>query len=148
MIYSPTAFGKPINHVFQKHRHGCVPASLAMVLGKSYEEAVSILSPNGDPDWEHGFTFQDFDSALAENGWSVSRKFRFTKGNIERSEWPPKPWGEIHMALVRCSHNSSHAVILMRDGLVLDPLTERPKILKDYVAVDNVAALYPTVKIT
>lgn len=125
----------------QKHTHGCVVASLAMVLGIDYDAALHILSPDGDPDWSHGFTFADFDSALVERGYAVARKFRYLRGNAERKPWPPTPWAHIHYASVRCTENTSHAVILLGDGTVLDPLTPLTRKLTDYVAVDSVAAI-------
>lgn len=133
-----------MKHVQQKHSQGCLVAALAIVLGLEYDEALSILEPSGnEPDWRHGFTFVDFDNALVERGWAVARKFRWLRGNIERQPWPPAPWANVHLALVRCTENTSHAVILLRDGTVMDPLASSPRKLTDYVSVDNVAALTP-----
>lgn len=142
-VSSGSAFGRPVEHVAQKHTYGCVVAALAMVLGVTYDAALSLLSPDKDPDWNHGFDFMAFDSVLVDHGYAVARKFRYTRDNAERQPWPPQPWGELHMALVRCTQNTSHAVVMLADGTILDPLTPTPRKLSDYVAVDNVAAITP-----
>lgn len=84
-----------MNHVQQKHRYGCGPACLAMIAGMGYDEVVSILG--GDFDTNYGMTFHDADDFLVERGYAISRRWKYKRGNVVRTPWPPEPWAEVHL---------------------------------------------------
>lgn len=53
----------PLQRVFQENNHGCFIAGIAILLGKTYQEAFSLVHPEKSyQDWSHGieaFSLQD-----------------------------------------------------------------------------------------
>lgn len=137
---STTESQKGIRHVRQKHSLGCGHACLAMLAGVSYDEIVSCL---GDPDLTHGTHTDAIDAWLCENGYAISRIYRFKSGRIERKPWPVSPWAEVHIAQVAIP-GGSHFVILLHDGTVLDPNKVEPTTLEDpgYEGVNHIAGVF------
>lgn len=131
-----------VRWVKQEHANGCVVAALAMVTGKTYREVHEFLSACLGRDFEtvgacwHG----DGDMYLIENGYALQTKYRYLWANQQRARWPVEPSADVHICSVRTSQ--SHAVVMLRDGTVLDPLTPDLKRLSDYSAVDSITAIY------
>jgi hypothetical protein len=134
-----------IKWVGQEDAWGCSQAAVAMVVGKTYQE-VKAFWDNDDSDYfkKHGKSFYDFDQQLAAYGYATARIYSNFKGK-PRSDWPPAPFGEIHLCTVMVSESSpgGHIVVMLKDGTVLDPLSPEPKSLTDYWRVDNVAVVVP-----
>lgn len=144
-----------IQWVRQEHTNGCVIASLAMISGKTYREVHDDLAPQlgnfvdveGKSEWRRGVDFNKDGMAimfdgwgwLADNGFAIQQRYKFHY-NIERPQWPLDPWADVHLCSVVTTQ--SHAVVLLRDGRVLDPLTPEPKKLSDYSKVESMMAVY------
>ena len=130
---------KTPKHVLQQDPLGCLGATMAMVLGITYEAACDLMG--GRPREKHSFYCDVWDQTLEDNGWAVCRRW-VTKqpGNVKRDPWPLEPWADLHECEVQTS--MIHSVLLLRDGTVLDPLTPEPKRLSDYNGVLSMAALY------
>lgn len=122
-----------IRLVRQRLARDCEVAAVAMILGKTYEEVVAPYEMTEDraknfvPEHEFG-------------------KHRIAWCRIYKSwggEWPPKPFAEVHYCSVEVNDPSpcSHAVVMLANGDVLDPLTDERKRLTDYAKVNFVAGI-------
>jgi hypothetical protein len=136
--------------VRQEHENGCVIASVAMVLGRSYRSVHDELAPQiwwydyelaksdefKDNDertracWKRGADFSkhgiDVGSVfrwLEENGYATQLRWRYRWGHEVVAEWPPKPFAPIHICAVTATRGS-HAIVMLADGTLLDPWRE------------------------
>lgn len=132
-----------IARVAQEEPNGCVAATLAMVLGVDYWSAAGMLA-----DRKHGdcySTVAQFQE-LWSRGWRTLPvgRIRDEQRNVIAPH-PPEPFADIHIASVKVSEGSPvyHSVIWLRDGTVLDPLTDVPRTLADYHYVGGIHGLYP-----
>lgn len=134
--------------VGQKHARGCGVAALAMLAGLDYD-AVAATWPGWDFD-KQGLYLRGMQDWLVDHGFMYAPKLRYMGwfrapdgGQVERSPWPPEPFGDVHLCEVQVAESSPvyHFVVTTRDGTVLDPLTPEPKRLSDYHQVLNVAAV-------
>lgn len=130
--------------VRQKQPFGCTAASLAMILGCTYEEAASKLATDPSIFDTQGSGYHVMESQLVNHGFAVSRKWRiFQPGNQQREQWPCEPFAALHWCEVIAGQRGGHAVIMLNDGTVLDPMSDEPKRLTDYSEVNFVAAIIP-----
>lgn len=125
--------------VRQQDPLGCQIATCAMILGLSYADAAALYPKmNGN-----GYGPHVLDDILANRGIAVARKFRFSaERHQQRDPWPPPPFGQLHWCQV-INEFGGHAVLMLEDGTVLDPATDEPRRLSDYIDVNSVAALVP-----
>jgi hypothetical protein len=134
---------KSVYMVRQEDPWGCTVAALAMVLGTNYAELkAEIQRDHPDRDFqERGINYMDADQILTAKGYATARVFRYFVSK-PREEWPPAPFGAVHLCEVRVTPTSpGHTVVMLADGSVLDPLTDEPRRLTDYDQVSNVAAV-------
>jgi hypothetical protein len=114
-----------------------------MVLGVSYEEAAAKLATDPAIFDTSGSGYHVLESQLVHHGYAVSRKWRvFQPGNQQRDQWPCEPFADLHWCEV-ISGGRGHAVLMLGDGTVLDPMSDEPKRLSDYEEVNFVAAVIP-----
>lgn len=126
---------RDIRRVQQKHRLGCELASVAMVLGLSYDDLASQYE--FDDKNERPLKFIP-ELVLAENNIAWCRKYPSMGG-----EWPPAPFAELHLASVTHTEGvqMAHLVVMKADGTVLDPWDEQHTALSHYPKVWWVAGL-------
>lgn len=142
-----------IRHVRQGHTFGCVLASLAMIGGETYAEVAAqypwVLERDGGCDldtvsfdylWRHGFAMQVVYPTEPRGACPSDISVSEWRKRYGRKPWPPAPWALAHLCQVETSQ--SHAVIMLADGSVLDPLDERPRRLADYARVMNVRGVF------
>ncbi len=131
--------------VKQKQSHGCYIAALAMIAGLSYDEIKAHFNKSYDFDKE-GVTFFAADALLHKLGFASARIWQHDQLNKEeRSYWPPSPWADVHLCeAVVDPKKGAHAIIMLKDGKVLDPnFGELPSLRNPhYVRVYSVAAIY------
>lgn len=129
-----------INWIQQQDSRGCVIAALAMITGKTYEEVrddITVFIGSG-------LTSFEADQYLVEHGFAVARKYKHILYNkSDREIWPPEPWMDMHLCFVwpQKTGRGCHAVVMLKDGTVLDPDTSETKRLNDYYKVDNVTGV-------
>lgn len=140
--------------VKQEDVMGCVPACLAMLTGKTYKEVANFLIPKLG--WWDGAEYRigisNFSEHgvemigqglrfLTDNGYAVQQKNSSAYANYDQvANWPPAPWAPAHLCMV--STSQSHAVVMLADGTVLDPLSPEPRRLSDYSAVQVVIGVF------
>ena len=127
--------------VRQKESNGCIVASLAMIVGKSYDDVRADHIFSALESEAKGCSFREVEEYLWRHGFAWQEVYRCgPPGNTYKEVWPPRPWADEHICEVATS--MAHAVVLLRDGTVLDPLTDEPKRLSDYREVYSVRAVY------
>jgi hypothetical protein len=130
--------------VRQAQPFGCTAACLAMILGCSYSEAAAKLASDPTIFDTQGGGYHVMESQLVEHGFAVSRKWRvFQPGNQQRDPWPCAPFADLHWCEVIAGPRGGHAVLMLGDGTVLDPMSDEQKRLSDYAEVNFVAAVIP-----
>jgi hypothetical protein len=145
-----------IRWVRQEHKCGCAIASLAMVTGLSYQYVHSYLNTRVgrfvESKWVIGLDAEEHGVGIMFDGWSFLRDHGYAIQHRWRAPyttayhcpphdpWPCEPWADVHIATVLTSQ--AHAVVLLRDGTVLDPMTPEPRRLSNYGKVETIAAVY------
>lgn len=113
----------------QENDFGCGFACLAMLTGKPYTTVRSELLDS----YEVGLDDDSILNYLYEHGFFVSQR----KGISQ-------PFAKAHICKVLVSFESliCHVVVMLEDGTVLDPASQQPKKLTDYLRVLWVAGIY------
>jgi hypothetical protein len=115
-----------------------------MILGCTYAEAAAKLAIDPSMFDNQGNGYHVMESQLVNHGYAISRKWRvFQPGNQPRLPWPCEPFADLHWCEVIAGPRGAHAVIMLRDGTVLDPMSDEPKTLADYSEVNFIAAVLP-----
>jgi len=115
-----------------------------MLIGCTYDEAAAKLCRDPTILDTSGIGYHHVESQLVEHGFAVARKWRIAQpGNQHREPWPCSPFSSVHWCQVDAGGRGAHAVVMLADGTVLDPMTDEPKRLTDYKQVDFVAAVVP-----
>lgn len=126
-----------VRWVRQEDAEGCALAILAMLTGRSYGEikdTVNGWSEKGQ-DWSRsGTSFYTVDRLLVSEGWWMQK--RYTLWNL-----PIEPFAELHYASVRQPSGHHHFVVVLADGIVLDPLQEGERRLTDWPDVNYLVGL-------
>lgn len=127
-----------IRWVPQREGMGCAVACVAMLMGLSYWNARALF-PHFDP--AEGVLPLDAVRVLGEYGWASIEKFEhYSPERRARRRWPVKPFAPVH--LVPVSTTGWHAVLLLADGTVMDPLTPERRRLSDYPTVHSIIGLW------
>lgn len=128
-----------MKRVQQEHPDGCGRAVLAMLTGVSYAEVDrQIVVRDGDRSLE----LWQQERFLMERGWfeRVMLKATEAPGGV----WPPAPFAPLHLAMVCAGGGSqAHSVVMLADGVVLDPNAAHERRLTDWPIVNVVVGLVP-----
>lgn len=122
--------------ILQEDSNGCGIACLAMVTRQTYQQVkAEILAFENKG--IHEFII---DSYLADKGYAVARKHPHASYlKAMRSEWPPAPFGAVHIVSVSLPAGF-HIVVMRADGIVLDPALGYRHI-SDYKEIMHMAAI-------
>lgn len=114
--------------VRQEDTWGCMVASVAMAMGRTYQETKALFHPWFFTREQLGIGETEAVALLSEHGYAVAiRHEHYHPACCHRPTWPPQPWTDVHICEVETS--MSHAVVMLRDGRVLDPYYgERPSL--------------------
>lgn len=113
----------PLRLVYQPNKADCVLAAIATATGNTYADVRQYF------DLSHDFTEKGTDfgaaaSILDRLGFAVQLRYRTDPrlGYAPRDPWPCEPWADVHLCEVTNLPNAGqHAVVLLKDGRVLDP---------------------------
>lgn len=142
LLWTPaTADAEDVEWVQQVEQNSCAVACLAMVLGVDYWEArarVPVFNP------EQGMVMSQALRVLGENGWAYQEKWPdYSPAGSRRQRWPIRPWAPLHLASVEpVGDGGYHAVVMLSDGTVRDPLAAAPMTLNDYAVVHQIVGLW------
>jgi hypothetical protein len=134
---------KPIKYVKATLTNSCVPACLAMVTGKTLNRVVKEIHEY----WENEGRYEGVDDYivdqyLSKNGYArVNHEYEPNKLLIKK--WPIKPYAPIHIVDVWSSNPPGmHAVIMLKDGTILDPSNKRIKDVSQYQRVFAITGIW------
>jgi hypothetical protein len=129
---------RKIKWVHQEDDFGCAFACLAMITGQTYEHVKHELIEC----YHKGITDEVIDEYLADKGYFIARRKRFVQWRGNKEGWAA-PFAPVHLVAVLCSYEAEteHVVVMLKDGTVLDPTSQQPKQLSDYVRVMYVAGV-------
>lgn len=139
MKYDSRNQSQVIQWVRQQDSQGCVLAVLAMITGKSYAEVKTGFRLR---DWnaEGVGLMHDGLAYLAEHGYAAAVKYRhYLPFPQHRDRWPVAPFADVHVCEVITTQ--PHAVVMLRDGTVLDPNTPERQRLSNYKGVNVIAGV-------
>lgn len=120
-----------IGLVRQEDPNGCLVACMAMIAGLSYQDVRALFPRVAQGGLTH-YAFMDF---LARHDFAYQFLFKFDQTNYAvRDDWPRAPWADAHICGVDAGRGgeSSHGVVLLRDGTILDPMADAPRRMSDY----------------
>lgn len=120
-----------VRWVGQEHRSSCGAACLAMVTGKSYDEVCREIPERQWNNWLEGMSAETLDALLAGWGLAVARRYG-----------TDQPFGQVHICAVHTGV-LPHWVVMLADGVVLDPGDPQPTTLAVYACVLSIAAIVP-----
>ena len=127
--------------VQQEDPAGCGAATLAMILKISYEEAkqqVDALLWEGElkpVNWlVGGCTSYHLDRVLYDHGYFKQTRYAAWGKHLSA-------FAEIHYAIVQQPSNNHHFVVMLRNGIVLDPMNEGQFAISDWSKVLQVCGL-------
>lgn len=118
-----------------------------MLTGRTYREARDLIdalwekpkdwSANGD-----GSNEFDLDRCLYADGFYIQRRYSSWRDNGTAALLAfPEPFAPLHYCMVRQSSNNYHFVVMLRDGVVLDPMRAGEFVLADWAEVAQVVGL-------
>lgn len=139
-----TAKDLPVRFVYQPENSGCVVAALAMICGKTYFEMKQYFCAHKDFTVE-GASRYEWQDALDAHGFAYQLRFEHQSrlNGAKRSVWPCAPWADLTLCEVMNTRGSGlHAVVLLRDGRVLDPWWGVLQGLHRYPSVTSMTAVY------
>lgn len=133
----------PLKVVLQPENAGCMLAAVATITGKTYAEIRHLVTMGHDFSTEgtHGAVT---DEIFAHLGYAVQERFRYDpRLEAQRPRWPLAPWADVHLCQVQnLPDTGMHAVVLLRDGRVLDPWWGVVHGLHRYPRVSSMTAVY------
>jgi hypothetical protein len=137
--------GSSIKYVPATEDNSCVPACLAMVLGKTLKQVLRDIYEYWEDEGKlNGVTDEIMDQYLAINGFAVQRiNFEYEPSKLLIEEWPVDPFAPIHMVDVwSTSPPGTHSVVMDNKGKVYDPSNRKIKKLQEYQRVYAVIGIW------
>lgn len=130
--------------VKQEDPNGCWIACCAMISGKTYDEVKSMVKPELIERESTGVGFYTTFQLLTDLGYACAMKCKGYAPPKERTEWPPQPFGDVHICEVQVkSAPLCHLIVILKDGTILDPATTENRTFADYERVHWLAAVVP-----
>src|ERR1700759_3982220 len=129
-----------IRWIGQDDRKGCAIAVVAMIAGLTYSEAKQHFAQSQPDAGEREIDLYAAHEYLKQHGWEPHgyRSFRYNRETEQIEDFPLTPieGAEVTWCPVLPSPVIAHAVLMLPDGMILDPartepvasLTEYPKV--------------------
>lgn len=135
--------------VRQEDAGGCGAATLAMIVGCSYDEAKAQIDgllwhKHGEPEprpepvnWTDGGGISSYhlDRALYAHGFFKQTRYAAWGHDLT------VPFAPVHYAIVQQPSNNHHFVVMLGDGRVFDPMQEGERSLTEWPKVMQVCGL-------
>lgn len=131
-----------VEYVESDDNVSCVLACLAMVTGKTVAQVRDGMRQY----WyneaaEQGTNDEAFEAYLSARGYAVQQiSHDYVPEDKLITPWPPDPWAPIHVCDVY--EHGPHAVVMLYDGVVLDPNDTGMKSLDQYHRVYAVQGIW------
>lgn len=134
----------PVKFVYQPENSGCCVAAVAMIVGKSYFDVKQYFNVEHDLSCE-GINHYEWQELLDQFGFAYQYRGSWSpRLNDRRAVWPIEPWADLHFVeVINTRGSGQHAVVLLRDGRVLDPWWGVLQGLHRYPKVVSMTAVYP-----
>jgi hypothetical protein len=136
---------KPVKYVKATLTNSCVPACLAMVTGKTFNRVIKEIHEY----WENEGRYEGVDDSivdqyLSKNGFAIQRvPHEYEPNKLLIKKWPVKPFAPVHIVDVwSSSPPGMHAVVMLKDGTILDPSNKRIKDLSVYQRVFAITGIW------
>lgn len=136
---------KPTKYVKATLTNSCVPACLAMVTGKTLARVIKEIYEH----WENEGRYQGIednivDQYLSKNGYAIQRiSHEYEPNKLLIPKWPVRPFAPIHIVDVWSSNPAGmHAVVMLKDGTVMDPSNRRIKDISMYQRVFGITGVW------
>jgi len=134
--------------VRQQNARDCGIAALMMLTG---HERMQVCGYFGRTNFgNRGLYLRGLEDYLVDAGYAIAPKARYMGwfahedgGHVERRPWPPEPFADKHLCTVEVVEGApcTHYVVMLRDGTVLDPLSDEPRRLADYRTILSVIGI-------
>jgi hypothetical protein len=133
----------PIRFVYQGDRSGCCIAAAAMVVGQKYFDVKQLLNIETDLR-DDGVTIEQVRNVFEYYGFAYQTRYhQLTRLCRDRDVWPCEPWADVHFCeVINTRASGQHAIVLLRDGRVLDPWWGVLQGLHRYPRVVSMTAVY------
>ncbi len=134
----------PLKLVYQRERSDCLVAAVATAIGKPYQDIRFAYDLTHDFS-DEGMHMNAAASILDRYGYAVQWRYATDPrlNYAPRNPWPPAPWADVTICDVRTlSEHCDHAVVLLRDGRVLDPYWGVLQGLHRFTKVNSMMAVY------
>lgn len=134
----------PLKFVYQRQRSDCLVAATAMAIGKPYRDVLFAYDLTHDFS-DEGMHMHAAASILDRYGYAVQWRYATDPrlNYAARNPWPPAPWADVTICDVRTlSEHCDHAIVLLRDGRVLDPYWGVLQGMHRFTKVNSMMAVY------
>lgn len=133
----------PLTFVYQPEAMGCCIAAVAMIVGQPYFEVKQYLNVEHDLT-TRGTNLGVVADLLDHYGFAVQTRYRHQpRLEGDRQVWPCEPWADVHFCeVINTRAAGQHAVVLLRDGRVLDPYWGVLQGLHRYPRVVSMTAVF------
>jgi hypothetical protein len=134
-----------IKYVSASLENSCVPACLAMILGKTLRQVIKDLYEHWvDEGNKLGMGDEVIDQYLAANGFAVQRIcHEYEPHKLLIDKWPIKPFAPIHIVDVWSSNPAGmHAVVMNFEGKIYDPSNKKIKSIDEYQRVFAISGIW------
>jgi hypothetical protein len=134
-----------IKYVSASLENSCVPACLAMILGKTLRQVIKDLHEHWEDEGKIlGMGDEVVDQYLAGNGFAVQRIcHEYEPNKLLVNKWPIKPFAPIHIVDVWSTNPAGmHAVVMNFEGKVYDPSNRKIKSINEYQRVFAISGIW------
>jgi len=116
-----------------------------MVTGKTLTRVIKEIYEH----WENEGRYQGIednivDQYLSKNGYAIQRiSHEYEPNKLLIPKWPVRPFAPIHIVDVWSSNPAGmHAVVMLKDGTVMDPSNRRIKDISMYQRVFGITGVW------
>lgn len=136
---------KQLKYVKASLDNSCVPACLAMILGKTLKQVIKDLHEHWEDEGKMlGMGDDVVDEYLAANGFAVQRIcHEYEPNKLLIKDWPVAPFAPIHIVDVWSSNPPGmHGVVMDAEGTIYDPSNRKIKKIEEYQRIFAISGIW------